>query len=311
MMRARIVGVYAALPAEPVGRQSLTSAVLDLPGCDGLEIPFGSLGYEQDRQWLWDRMPPSRTHVFTLVAATMEALGQDEAWGPASSSQAGRAAFLGLLSEARDEVARVTAAGHRVLAVEIQSAPRGTAQPAPNSAALRETLAVAAAWNWCGASLTIEHCDAFRSGQPHAKGFLNLEEEIAAVQAIAGNSGTDFGITINWGRSAIDCHKASSVDAQITQARRAGVLRGLMISGTTGSAGAFGPAWSDSHAPLYDADPLAGEPTSVLTEELVGRAIRAAGDDLQYDGVKVGVRPRDATHEHRLAVISRVMRAMG
>ena len=49
------------------------------------------------------------------------------------------------------------------------------------------------------------------------------------------------------------------------------------------------------HLDPGDVDPLAGEPTSVLTEELVGRAIHTAGDDLQYDGVKVGVRPRNAT----------------
>ena len=69
----------------------------------------------------------------------------------------------------------MTAAGHRVVAVEIQSAPRGIATPAPDPGALQETLAVAANWDWCGASLAIEHCDAFRAGRPHAKGFCDLQ----------------------------------------------------------------------------------------------------------------------------------------
>lgn len=135
----------------------------DLPGCDGLEIPFGSVGYEQDRHWLWDRMRSGRTHVFTSVAATMEALKRDEVWGRRAARKRDVAAFLGLLRDAREEVARVTAAGHRVVAVEIQSAPRGTAWPTPDPRAPHETLAVAASWDWCGVSLAIEHCDAFRA----------------------------------------------------------------------------------------------------------------------------------------------------
>jgi hypothetical protein len=307
MTRARIIGVYAALPADPARRRSLTSAVLDLPGCDGLEIPFGSVGYEQDRLWLWDRMPPGRTHVFTLVAATMEALARDELWGPASSSEAGRAAFLNLLRDAREEVARVTAAGHRVVAVEIQSAPRGTARSAPDPGALQETLASAASWDWCGASLAIEHCDAYRDGQPHAKGFLQLTDEITVAQDVTASSSTRVGLTINWGRSAIDRRTPDGPDEQLVQAQDAGVLLGLMASGATATDGPFDPAWSDSHAPMFADDPRSGEPTSLLTAELLGTALRAAGDGLDYEGLKIGIRPPDTSLDGRLALISRML----
>ena len=268
-----IVGVYAALPTDAVGRRRLTSAVLGLPGCDGLEIPFGSAGYEQDRGWLWDAVAPGGAHVVTLVAATMEALGVDPDFGPASGSERGRAASLDLLRAARDEVARVSASGHRIIAVELQSAPRGTAQPTPDAAAFGGTLAEAASWDWCGAKLVIEHCDAYRPGQPHAKGFLSLADEIAVARDVTTNEATSVGVVINWGRSAIDLRSAEGPVEQITQARDAGVLRGLMLSGTADVEGPFGPAWSDSHAPMQADDPGVGEPTSLLTPELMRRCL--------------------------------------
>jgi len=201
----------------------------------------------------------------------------------------------------------VTTAGHRVVAVEIQSAPRGTAQPAPDPGALQETLTEAASWDWCGTSLAIEHCDAFRTGQPHAKGFLELPDEITVAQDVTAGSSTRVGLTINWGRSAIDRRTPYAPAEQLVQARDAGVLLGLIASGATATDGPFGPAWSDSHAPMSADDPRSGEPTSLLTADLLRSALRAAGDGLDYDGLKAGIRPPDASLDRRLALISRML----
>lgn len=311
MGRARVVGAYAAQPAGASERRAFIDSVLGLPGCDGLEIPFGSTEYERDRVWLWDALPPGGSHVLTLVAASMEALGRDSTWGPASGSAAGRDAALGLYARARDQAADVVAAGHRVVAVQVQSAPRPIGPAGASAEALRETLTTAAAWDWCGAALTIEHCDAHRAGEPFEKGFLSLADEVAvAAELRASGLPTEVGITINWGRSAIDARSAEGVNAQVRSAREGRVLLGLMLSGTVGADGAFGAAWADSHAPLHDEDPTLGEPTSLLTRERTRSALNAAGEGLRYDGLKIGVRPRDMPSERRLGFVRRLLEAM-
>ena len=166
---------------------------------------------------------------------------------------------------------------------------------------------MAANWDWCGASLAIEHCDAFRAGQPHAKGFLRLTDEIAMAQDVTAGSSTRVGITINWGRSAIDRHSTDGPDEQLVQEQDAGVLLGLMASGATATDGPLGPAWSDSHAPMFADDPLSGEPTSLLTPELLRTTLRSAGNGLDYEGLKIGIRPPHASLDRRLALISRML----
>lgn len=309
--RTRVVGAYAAQPADEAGRRAFVAQVLSLPGCDGLEIPYASASYAQDRTWLWDSLPPGGAHVLTLVAASMEALGRDEEWGPASGSPSGRRAALDLFARARDQVAESVGRGQRIVAVQVQSAPRPVSATGSSAEALLETLGTAASWDWCGAALVIEHCDAHRAGQPYDKGFLSLEDEIDVVRQVRASApGTAVGLTINWGRSAIEARSAAGVDAHVRAARGAGVLSGLMFSGTVGAAGAFGPAWSDSHAPLYDDDPLVGEPTSLLTDQWVRSAQDAAGDGLLYDGVKIGVRPRDMPFDQRLGFVRRLLAAL-
>jgi hypothetical protein len=82
-----------------------------------------------------------------------------------------------------------------------------------------------------------------------------------------------------------------------------------MASGATATDGPFGPAWSDSHAPMFADDPRSGEPTSLLTSELLRTALRAAGNGngLDYEGLKIGIRPPDASLDRRLALISRML----
>lgn len=119
---------------------------------------------------------------------------------------------------------------------------------------------------------------------------------------------TEVGLTINWGRSAIDTRRASGPDEQIVLARQVGVLAGLMFSGAPGADGRFGPTWTDSHAALHD-DPTVGVLTSLLTTALVHSA-RPGRRRTDLRGLKIGVRSRDLPLEDRLAVVSRLLRAM-
>ena len=78
------------------------------------------------------------------------------------------------------------------IAVQLHSAPSlGT--PAAVAAgvtssvhALSRSLQEVLTWDWRGAAVAIEHCDAAHSdgSPPAAKGFLSLDEELAALQLV-------------------------------------------------------------------------------------------------------------------------------
>ncbi len=305
----RIVGAYAAQPTEPDQAEAFLASVLALPGCDGLEIPYGTALFDCHDPRRWEAMPQGGHHVLTLVPATMDALRCDPQWGPASSSSVVRERYLDMLASAREAVEVARGCGQSVTAVELQSSPRGDACPAPSREALAETLCAAADWDWGSAALVVEHCDAYQASGAFAKGFLSLSDEIEAVLRASG-SRTPVGISINWGRSVIETKQVDGPVHHIEQAVAAGVLQGLIISGTTGADGRYGPAFADSHAPLRSDDLSDGDPASLLTPELVVRARNAAGAGLLYDGVKVAARPHDAILPTRLRMVSQTLAAL-
>ncbi|MDR1238333.1 MAG: DUF4862 family protein [Propionibacteriaceae bacterium] len=304
------MGGYAGQPPDPTLRQIYIEKVLAIPGVDGLEIPFGANAYQQDKSWLWDTLPSGSSSVLTMIPTALENLSGNPQWGLASGDPDGCKQALEWLAQACDTVARASAAGRRVVAIEIQTAPHGDVEPAPKVSAFRETLATVADWDWCGAELVVEHCDSIHHGRPWAKGFLSLEDEIKTIGELSGTTRTPLGITINWGRSVIDAHHTAGAVEQVQQAKQAGMLRGLMFSGVTDRDGRYGPAWEDSHPGAFSLDDELGEPASLLTLERIAEVMRVAGEDLVYDGVKIAMRPADTTDEHRLATLRYVLDAM-
>lgn len=308
---ARVVGAYAAQPADPASRQDFVRAVLALPSVTGLEITFGAAVYREDETWLWRLLPQGGRHVITLVGATMEALGRDPRFGLASEDDEGRGAALSLLRAARQAVAVATDDGQRIVAVEVQSAPSPKSGEQGSARRLRDSIVEAAQWDWRGAALVVEHCDAPGRRPSFAKGFLGLDEELAVLTELeAEGLPTPVGLAVNWGRSAIEAEGAHGVETHIDQAHRSGLLRGLIFSGASGTDSVYGPAWHDSHVPAAALDASVGEPTSLLTSSRIERAAALAGDRLLYDGVKVSVRPKDASVVRRVAHVAAVLAAM-
>jgi hypothetical protein len=83
-----------------------------------------------------------------------------------------------------------------VVAVELHSAPtRGPAGVSSSVASFRVSLGELSGWDWHGAALVVEHCDAWNADHAPAKGFLSLQDELAAIE------GMPVGISINWARS--------------------------------------------------------------------------------------------------------------
>jgi hypothetical protein len=110
-----------------------------------------------------------------------------------------------------------------VLAVEIHSAPGSENRIVkPNSSAFQRSLDEAAALDWDGAALLVEHCDAYIAGQKPAKGFLTLADEIGALSSL---SGSPMGLSLNWGRSMIELRDPGRVIDHVTAASNAAAAR--------------------------------------------------------------------------------------
>jgi Domain of unknown function (DUF4862) len=301
----RVVGGYAAAPQALRERLEFFRGILADPRVDGLEIPFGSAGYARDASWLWEEVAAGSAHVLTLVAATMESLGERAGYGLASTNEGGRKAALALVARARELVARIAREGRvRIVAVELQSAP-GTCGMDVNgsAAALVSSLAEIAGWEWCGAAVALEHCDAQRADGSRAKGFLPLAIELAAVADAGADAPTRLGVSLNWGRSVIERQSTEGAVEHVRLVRDAGLLVGQLFSGACATASSFGPAWSDAHAPMRTVTTEDGEPSSLLGPDEISAARTAAGGGLVFDGVKVSVRPESASTGQRLATV--------
>ncbi|ERK69217.1 hypothetical protein N136_04464, partial [Leifsonia aquatica ATCC 14665] len=191
-----------------------------------------------------------------------------------------------------------------VVAVELHSAPVASVDPAAEQAAisaLRESLeSLAASGVGDDAALVVEHCDTFVPGRAPEKGFLAVADELAALDGLPDR----FGMSVNWGRSAIELRDGDAVAAQIAAIASSGRLRGLMLSGAADQTTPFGPAWVDAHHPMVPAPGFPfGEPASLLTADRLDAAVAAAGP-LEWAGVKFGWADASAGVAPRVAMVA-------
>jgi len=275
-----IAGAYPAAPADPAEFLDRL-AESDLIG--GLELPF----IDDEGRWSLDRLPARWVHVVTAVPATAMRARTEPTFGLASTDEDGRREAMAVTLAVRDTVARVTQSAGRalVLAVELHSPPFGSGTADQFARSLEE----AAGWDWSGARLVVEHCDAPVAAHPPEKGYLPLADELTAVRAV----GADIGVAINWGRSVIEAREPTGAVEHVTLAREAGLLAGVMFSGVASQPLGEMPAWADAHLA-----PAPGNPASLLTAAHVAECVRAAGE-VDYLGVKVGARVGDSSAADR------------
>ena len=298
-----LVGAYAASPAlspwNPDEEAEWYGLLAGMPGFGGLELPYAET-LHPDPAWLRRHLDPGWDLVVTAIPGTMVRLARDATFGLASPDPAGRTAALAFTERLREDVLRINDWMGRpaVRAVEVHSAPTGTADPA----AFTDSLVALARRDWGGAALTVEHCDAHDPSLPPQKGFLPLDAEIAAVLAARTAGSTPVGITVNWARSAIEGRGAARAHEHIAVARQAEVLHGLMFSGCSDRPTAFGAPWVDAHLPAATGQGIATD-GSLLTPEEIGRSLAAAGDAQAFTGVKIGVRPLDLPLSDRAALV--------
>ncbi len=298
-----IVGAYAASPTaaawDPELEAQYLAQVAALPGFRGLELPFTGV-LHRDEQWLLDHLGREWDLVLTAIPGTVARVAADPAFGLASTEHDGRIAAVEFTAALRSAVTRINdRTGRRsVLAVELHSAPTANGSATEFARSLGEI----AQWDWDGAALTVEHCDAIRPEQPAQKGYLSLADELAVVAEI----GPVAGVTVNWGRSAIEGRAAATAVEHIQSAVAADALTGLMFSGAAGRPGPFGEPWLDAHLPPSTeddpefADLRAVESTSLLGPAEIAAALRACAGAAQFTGIKIGVRPTDLPLDERV-----------
>jgi hypothetical protein len=299
-----IVGAYAALPSLHLGPQPKLDPLFfdgmrEIPEIDGLEIPYW--GESKDTLSFLNASDSRWTNVFTLIPGVMDALKQDPVFGIASNDAAGRKRAIDYCRQAHAALVQTNdRLGRRAFcAIEIHTAPQ-LGKPGVTSSsteALLRSLDELRNWDWQGAELLIEHCDAFVPGQPPVKGFMTLDREIEAITGTHGP--TPCGILINWARSAIEGRSTQTPADHIRKARAEGLLRGLIFSGTARSNPIYGD-WSDSHAPFETEG-------SLLNLETARAAIEAAGgaEKLAVFGIKMQTLPGTMTVPERIAFIRR------
>jgi hypothetical protein len=302
-----LVGAYAIAPAALDDEEALLAGLAARADVRGLELPFTVALHRSDEPWLLARLRPDWDHVVTLIPGTMGRLQADKAFGLASVDEAGRQAALDMARQARAAVARLNEAVGRaaVIAVEVQSAPsRGLAGAVGSAEAFARSLEQIASWDWFGARIVVEHCDAHRAGHPQHKGFLSLDDELAAIGRANGAARRPIGVNVNWGRSVLETHDVGRPVAHVEAACRAGALRGIMFSGVSGADTPYG-IWQDTHMPQAPAEGLPhGAAGSLMTEAEIRRTLAAAeGAALDFLGAKIAIRPPEAPVQARLDMV--------
>lgn len=283
--RTYVVGAYPASPAHSNWNPALEHEFFETLSTDtrvgALELPWLGSIHPHDNSWLYRNFPHPFSAVITDIPFVMSRMSTSSNYGVASKDKSGRERALSDLREINDAIRNFNDARQRkvVSVVEIHTAPRRVG----DVNILAKSLEEIASWNWDGAALVIEHCDAWVEGQVPEKGFLSMGEELEAVRL----SGADVGVFINWGRSAIELRNAERVVEHISMARESGYLKGLIFSGASDQEGIFGPAWIDAHHPFRKSERhVFGDPSSLLTEKLARSAINEAAD-IPWLGIKL------------------------
>jgi hypothetical protein len=306
------LGAYAASPNhsgwDPALETAFYNELKAQPNIKGLEHPFlGSL-HAHDDNWFLANIDSAWDYVFTCIPGIMTALSQNPLFGLASNDAAGRQAALAFMQQACAAIGTLNTHLRRqaVTAIQIQTAP-ARHKAASSKAALSASLDTMLSWDWHGARIVIEHCDAYVPEHTPSKGFLALADELDVLSTLNATLpvGQQLGLLINWGRSVFETRRADGALEHIQAAQAAGLLRGVMFSGVSDQHSEYG-AWRDSHQPpQYSTLVQHGEPASWMTEQAMHACLAACAkpEALLLLGAKIGIRPLSASIAQRITVI--------
>jgi len=308
-----IVGAYATAPSLGTENKSLEQRFYDnlidsIPEMRGLEIPFwGEDIHQFGSEFLLDIIKPDWDNVLSCIPGTMSSLANMPAFGLASDDEYGRAAAIAMHKRANGMLHKMNDyfGKQSIIAVQIATAPSMPVDGVNSSmdsflTSMNELLS----WDWAEAKIVIEHCDSSFPGQPIAKGFFKLENEIKALESL--NSEVELGVMINWARSAIEGRSTNTPVEHLTLASKNNVLSGLIFSGVSGNDARYGD-WNDTHMPFarsFDVEYY--EENSLLTLDSIKQSLNCVDiNTLDYLGIKLLSMPIDSSTIERRVGLNR------
>ena len=160
-IRRVLISAYAASPAhtrwDAALERELLSGLCALPSVAGLEIPWLGALHPHDVPWFLRNVPAGAQLSLTPLPWVMRRCAADAAYGLASPDSDGRAAAIADLRRVAADVRRLSSDSDATVSfVGLHTAPQGAATPD----ALARSLDEISSWDWVGAELVVEHCDA-------------------------------------------------------------------------------------------------------------------------------------------------------
>ena len=308
-----IVGAYATSPNlftwDEKSELVYFNMLKELPLIKGLELPFwGDSLHPFDDDWLLSNLDPKWENVLTCVPGTMKRLKGDPYFGLASKNVKSRKEAIRFYLKALECIKTLKDyfGDNSLFAVHITSSPRNiNSQTQGHKDIFIDSLSELVSWDWQGVKILVEHCDAFNEHNfVPKKGFLTLEEEIAAIIEINEKFVSKCGIIINWGRSVIEHRNVEGAIRHIKIAVQHNVLCGLIFSGTTDNDNNLYGSWSDLHMPPANyLNYQYFEPGSLMSFYNIKNALAACDYNmLDYVGVKLLAFPDDSPIEKRIGL---------
>lgn len=308
-----IIGAYASAPTIEIDNRDAESKFYEeltasIPNIKGLEIPFwGEDVHIYGLEFLLSYIRPHWDNVLTCIPGSVTALKTDRHFGIASTNDLARREAVKMHKRANEVVQQVCDHFGRkaIMAVHLATAPGCPAPGVSRSIdSLQRSMDEILSWDWNGARLVIEHCDTAIGECPPQKGFMSIEEEISVLNFL--KSEYNVGITLNWGRSAIEGKSPDQVIEHIKVATANNLLSGFIFSGTAIDDKKYG-SWTDSHMPFAPAfNSKFHEEHSLLTPTHVRETLEALDiENLDYIGVKLLSKQEDKTSTQRRVGINK------
>ncbi len=309
-----IVGAYATAPSSVSWDKELESQYYQqlkaIEKIKGIEHPFVGKLHAYDDDWFLANIDTNWQFIFTSIPGVMANIASAPHFGIASTNEEGRQAALAFYQQANQAILKLNHYLNKqaVSFIKIHTAPRITTTTSSSTDALQASLETMLSWDWDGAKLVIEHCDAFVPDQAVDKGFMTLADEISTVRAINKTLNSDIGISINWGRSAIESRSASGPIEHIKMAYQSKLLKGIIFSGASNVDGPYG-LWKDTHMPHEKALNVSHYAKgSLLTIEQIVKSLQQCDmSHLDFLGAKISLRPNNASVTERVSYIESLL----
>jgi hypothetical protein len=306
------VGAYAISPCltkwDERQETAFVEGLKELRFVAGIELPHFATTFDRwDEDFFFRHADPAWSFVATALQSLSGALRDNPAIGLSAADDQARRVAIESIAAMRTSLRRVhDRLGRRaVRAVEIQSGSSGGRLNGTASAAhFADSLSEIGGWDWDGAELVVEHCDAALAGFPYQKGFLTLEEEIEGIAIANKRLDRPIGGSLNWGRSALEARSAEVVPRHTELLQSAGLLRGMSFSGCSGADTAFG-SWKDAHMPPARTHLGAAfaEQSILIEAEMQRFFAQTQATNLAFIGLKIAIRPAEASVAERLALL--------